>query len=64
MVASCPLVRFDQFIQSVRESGYRSTACAIAELIDNSIQAEARHIRIKLIAVEREQSETKASELK
>lgn len=56
MVASCPLVRFDQFIQSVRESGYRSTACAIAELIDNSIQAEARHIRIKLIAVEREQS--------
>ena len=35
MVASCPLVRPDQFIQAVRDSGYRSTSCAIAELIDN-----------------------------
>ena len=56
MVASCPLVRPDQFIQAVRDSGYRSTSCAIAELIDNSIEANARRIRIELIAVEREHS--------
>jgi len=33
-------------IDSFRESGYRDTSMALAELIDNSIQAEANSIRI------------------
>lgn len=56
MVAHCPLVRPDHFIKATRESGYRSTAYALAELIDNSIEASATTIRIRLVAVQREQS--------
>ena len=33
-------------IDTFRESGYKNTASAIAELIDNSIEAEADHIQI------------------
>ncbi|MGA0175076.1 MAG: ATP-binding protein, partial [Phycisphaerales bacterium] len=56
MVASCPLVRPDQFIQAVRDNGYRSTASALAELVDNSIEAGATRVQIALFAVEREHS--------
>ncbi len=35
-------------IQSVRDAGYSNAARAIAELIDNSIEANANHIRIIL----------------
>lgn len=34
------------FILATRDTGYRDCAAAIAELIDNSLQAEARHIRV------------------
>src|SRR5215467_15587423 len=34
------------FVIATRETGYRSTAYAIAELIDNAIQAGARNIHI------------------
>jgi hypothetical protein len=44
----CRIVEERNFIQATREVGYRSLADAIAELIDNSIQAQARHIRICL----------------
>lgn len=36
------------FIQAVRDSGYLSIATAVAELIDNSIQASAREIEISI----------------
>lgn len=40
------IVALDRFIQSTRDSGYKSTASAIAELVDNSIQAGATQIQI------------------
>lgn len=40
------LVRSDTFIRATRDSGYRSTAYALAELIDNSIQASASCINV------------------
>ncbi|WP_316846441.1 ATP-binding protein [Pedobacter psychrodurus] len=36
-------------VESLRDNGYRDTAMALAELIDNSIQAEANKIEIILI---------------
>lgn len=44
-----PLVRFETFIQAIRDSGYKGTASAIAELIDNALEAGARTVRIDLI---------------
>ena len=42
----CSIVAVDKFIQATRDSGYKSTASAIAELIDNSIQAGADEIEV------------------
>ena len=36
----------DLAIQAMRDSGYKNTAYALAELIDNSVQAEAKNIEI------------------
>ncbi|MFN7110234.1 MAG: ATP-binding protein [Brevundimonas sp.] len=36
----------DLAIQAMRDSGYKNTAYALAELIDNSVQAEAKSIEI------------------
>ena len=35
-------------VESLRDNGYRDTAMALSELIDNSIQAEANKIEILL----------------
>ena len=43
-----PLVHIPNFIQVTRDSGYRNTATALAEFIDNSIEAEATRINIDL----------------
>jgi histidine kinase/DNA gyrase B/HSP90-like ATPase len=43
---SVPLVSGGNFVLATRDTGYRNTASAIAELIDNAIEAEARNIRI------------------
>ena len=40
------LVRVDNFILATRDSGYKGTTSAVAELIDNSIQADATSIDI------------------
>lgn len=40
------IVAVDRFIQATRDSGYKSTSSAVAELVDNAIQAEAKSIRI------------------
>ena len=45
---STPIVNEQRFILATRDTGYRSTASAIAELVDNSIQAGASIIRIFL----------------
>ena len=36
----------DQFIESMRSSGYEDTSYAVAELVDNSIDADAKNIEI------------------
>src|SRR5688572_18835198 len=42
------IIVLDKFVQATRDSGYRGTVSAIAELVDNSIQAEATDIRINV----------------
>src|SRR4051794_41005790 len=46
------LVNPAHFLLATRDSGYRSSVMAVAELIDNSIQAGARQIRVSVDAVE------------
>src|SRR5690349_3242180 len=46
------IIALENFIQSTRESGYKSTASAVAELVDNSLQAGAQWIQIKIEAVD------------
>ena len=40
------IVAVDRFIQATRDSGYKNTSSAVAELVDNAIQADATRIRI------------------
>src|ERR1700733_16285887 len=40
------LVNFNNFIVATRDSGYKSTASALAELVDNSIEAKATMVQI------------------
>ena len=43
-----PLVAIRSFIQATRDSGYKSTSAAIAELVDNSFEARADVVEITL----------------
>jgi hypothetical protein len=43
-----PLVAIRSFIQSTRDSGYKSTSSAIAELVDNAFEANATTVEISL----------------
>ena len=43
-----PVVALPSFIQATRDSGYKSTAAAISELVDNSLEAGASRIDITL----------------
>ncbi len=45
------IIALDTFIQSTRDSGYKGTASALAELVDNSIQAKARRIDIRIESI-------------
>lgn len=47
-VASRELVVASNFVRAVRDAGYVSLATALAELIDNSLQADARTIAITI----------------
>ena len=58
--ADYPLVAIQNFIQATRDSGYKSTSSALAELVDNSLQAGAKLVSIG-IAV---QDETAANPLR
>ena len=42
------IVALDNFIRATRDSGYKGTVSAVAELIDNSLQARATEISINL----------------
>jgi hypothetical protein len=42
------IVVLQQFIQATRDSGYKSTASAVAELVDNAIQASASKIEVHI----------------
>ncbi len=43
------IVAVDKFIQATRDSGYKGTSSAVAELIDNALQAGATEIRVMLV---------------
>lgn len=43
-----PLVAIRSFIQATRDSGYKSTSSAIAELVDNAFEAKAESVEIFL----------------
>jgi hypothetical protein len=40
------MVRLDRFIQATRDSGYKSTSNAIAEVVDNAVEAQATRVVI------------------
>lgn len=48
----CSIIALDRFILATRDSGYKGTASAISELVDNSIQAKATRIAISVTATE------------
>ena len=41
-----PIVQLQQFIQAIRDAGYRGTAPAVAELVDNAFEADAQTVDI------------------
>jgi hypothetical protein len=48
------IIVLDKFIQATRDSGYKGTESAIAELVDNSMQAGARRVDITITAAPEE----------
>src|SRR5213593_3269561 len=50
------IIALDRFILATRDSGYKGTESAIAELVDNALQAGARRVFIQ-IAVQDENAE-------
>src|SRR5215212_1997032 len=51
------LVNFQNFIIATRDSGYKSTASALAELVDNSIEAGATKVEIRINKIQEQASE-------
>ena len=49
------IVAVDKFIQATRDSGYKGTSSAVAELIDNALQAGATSITVSLTVDEEEE---------
>lgn len=47
-----PIVAAEHFVLATRDTGYRSVSAAVAELIDNSLQAGARRIEVLIREVE------------
>lgn len=44
-----PLIALRNFIQATRDSGYKSTSAAVAELIDNAFEADATLVQIEIV---------------
>src|SRR5688500_15735329 len=57
------IIVIDKFIQATRDSGYRGTTSALAELVDNSLQARAKHVWIDIEPTDDEQYPVKISVL-
>jgi hypothetical protein len=49
---STPLVRYETFIQAIRDSGYKGPSAAVAELVDNAVEADAKNIKIELLSAD------------
>jgi len=45
---TAPVILLKEFIQATRDSGYKGAPFAIAELVDNALEAHARHVFIDL----------------
>ena len=43
-----PIIKVNQAFESLRDNGYKNVESAIAELIDNSIQADAKTIEVTI----------------
>ena len=56
-MANPPIIPVKTAIESFRDNGYRDAASAISEIIDNSIEAKAKNIKILVF----EKSEIKAN---
>src|SRR5439155_2546284 len=52
------IIALDKFIQATRDSGYKGTASAISELVDNSIQAGATRLEISVLATSADDEKT------
>ena len=52
MTKNHSIVALEHFIQATRDSGYRGTTSAIAELVDNALQAGASTIHVTVAAAE------------
>src|SRR5687767_6171175 len=52
------IIELNHFIQATRDSGYKGTASAIAELIDNAYEASATCVNIRLHDSENQQPPT------
>lgn len=48
IVKEFPVVALNRFIEATRDSGYKNTAAAVAELIDNSFEAEATEVDVSI----------------
>jgi hypothetical protein len=48
MTRPYPVVALSHFIEATRDSGYKKIAAALAELIDNSFEALATEVHIRL----------------
>jgi hypothetical protein len=44
------IVAVDRFVQATRDSGYKGTVSAVAELVDNALQAGARRVYVDITA--------------
>jgi hypothetical protein len=45
---SFPIVAVQSFIEATRDTGYKSTGSAIAELVDNALEASAKHVNVTI----------------
>jgi hypothetical protein len=45
---TCTIIALERFIEATRDAGYKSIMSALAELIDNSFEAEAQSVKINI----------------
>src|SRR5438094_7351329 len=48
------IIKLDSFILATRDSGYKGTNSAVAELVDNAIQAQSKSIHVDIYATQNE----------